>query len=174
MRISAKGRYGLAAMAHLALNYSGGSPITIISISEKMGISKIYLEQVFALLKRGGLVLSLKGSQGGYQLSRAPKDITAYDILASIETSMMEPADKTVADTQPKLENALQELVFDRLDDAIRASLAEVNLEDILLDIEKNSSPDQLMYKKARWHESPGLFVYAHDAAVRFCSYGYI
>ena len=111
-----------------------------------MGISKIYLEQVFALLKRGGLVLSLKGSQGGYQLSRAPKDITAYDILASIETSMMEPADKTVADTQPKLENALQELVFDRLHDAIRASLAEVNLEDILLDIEKNSSPDQLMY----------------------------
>lgn len=146
MRISAKGRYGLAAMVHLALNYSGGNPITIISISEKMGISKIYLEQVFALLKRGGLVLSLKGSQGGYQLSRAPKDITAYDILASIETSMMEPADKTVADTQPKLENALQELVFDRLDDAIRASLAEVNLEDILLDIEKNSSPDQLMY----------------------------
>ena len=146
MRISAKGRYGLAAMAHLAMNYSGGSPITIISISEKMGISKIYLEQVFALLKRGGLVLSLKGSQGGYQLSRAPKDITASDILASIETSMMEPADKTVADTQPKLENALQELVFDRLDDAIRASLAEVNLEDILLDIEKNSSPDQLMY----------------------------
>ena len=51
-----------------------------------------------------------------------------------------------MADTQPKLENALQELVFDRLDDAIRASLAEVNLEDILLDIEKNSSPDQLMY----------------------------
>ena len=68
------------------------------------------------------------------------------DILAAVETTRVEPADRPVADTQRKLENAWQELVFDRLDDAIRASLAEVNLEDILLDIEKNSSPDQLMY----------------------------
>ena len=111
MRISAKGRYGLAAMVHLALNYSGGNPITIISISEKMGISKIYLEQVFALLKRGGLVLSLKGSQGGYQLAREPKLITAYHILSAIETSMMEPADKTVAETQPQLADDAQDRV---------------------------------------------------------------
>lgn len=146
MRISAKGRYGLAAMAHLALNYSAGSPITIIKISEKMSISKIYLEQVFALLKRGGLVISLKGSQGGYQLARAPQDITAYDILAAIETSMMEPADKTVADTQPRLENAMQELVFEKLDEAIKASLAEVTLDDMIQHIESQTSPDQLMY----------------------------
>lgn len=145
MRISAKGRYGLAAMAHLALNYSGGTPITIISISEKMGISKIYLEQVFALLKRGGLVLSLKGSQGGYQLARPPKEITAYDILASIETAMMEPADKTVEQTQPRLESALQDMVFARLDGAVRAALSEVTLEDIMQNIESQSK-EQLMY----------------------------
>lgn len=146
MRISAKGRYGLAAMVHLALNYSGGSPVTIISISEKMGISKIYLEQVFALLKRGGLVISLKGSQGGYQLARKPQDITAYDILASIETSLMEPADKTVADTQPRLENALQELVFTKLDATVKSSMQEVSLADLLQHIEAQSSPDQFMY----------------------------
>ena len=44
MRISAKGRYGLAAMTHIATNYEAGQPITIVSISEKLGISKIYLE----------------------------------------------------------------------------------------------------------------------------------
>ena len=47
MKISAKGRYGLAAMAYLARNFESGTPVTIISISEKLGISKIYLEQVF-------------------------------------------------------------------------------------------------------------------------------
>ena len=52
MKISAKGRYGLAAMTYLARNYSCGTPITIVQISKKLGISKIYLEQVFALLKR--------------------------------------------------------------------------------------------------------------------------
>lgn len=145
MRISAKGRYGLAAMVHLALNYSGGNPITIISISEKMGISKIYLEQVFALLKRGGLVLSLKGSQGGYQLAREPKLITAYHILSAIETSMMEPADKTVAETQPQLEDALQEMVFTNVDKAIRDALFSVTLADIMQNIETKTS-EQLMY----------------------------
>lgn len=145
MRISAKGRYGLAAMVHLALHYNSGSPITIISISEKMGISKIYLEQVFALLKRGGLVLSLKGSQGGYQLAREPKLITAYDILSAIETSMMERADKTVAETQPQLESAMQEMVFDKLDKALKETLSNVNLEDIMQNIETQAS-EQLMY----------------------------
>lgn len=47
--------------------------ITISSIAEKLGISKIYLEQVFSLLKRAKLVTSLKGAQGGYQLSKIPK-----------------------------------------------------------------------------------------------------
>ena len=50
MKISAKGRYGLAAMSYIAQNYRTGSPITIISIAEKLGISKIYLEQVFSSL----------------------------------------------------------------------------------------------------------------------------
>lgn len=53
MKISAKGRYGLAAMTCLARNFASGSPITIISISEKLGISKIYLEQVFSPAKTG-------------------------------------------------------------------------------------------------------------------------
>lgn len=48
MKISAKGRYGLAAMTYLTRNYAAGTPITIVSISEKLGISKIYLEQVFS------------------------------------------------------------------------------------------------------------------------------
>lgn len=146
MRISAKGRYGLAAMSHLALNYDAGIPITIISISEKMNISKIYLEQVFSLLKRGGLVTSIKGAQGGYQLSREPKAITAYDILAAIETAMLEPADSTVADTQPRLEKALQEMVFQQLDKDIKTSLTKVTLADVLQNVEQQSNPDQLMY----------------------------
>ena len=62
MSISAKGRYGLAAMTHLAQCYQADMPITIISIAEKMGISKIYLEQVFSLLKRAGLVNSINGA----------------------------------------------------------------------------------------------------------------
>ena len=83
MRISAKGRYALAAVVSMAQQYQGGEYITLLSISEKLGISKIYLEQVFSLLRRSGLVDSVKGAQGGYRLSRAPRLITAWEILSA-------------------------------------------------------------------------------------------
>ena len=59
MRISAKGRYALASVVHMAQQQHSGESITLVSISERLGISKIYLEQVFSLLKRGELVTVL-------------------------------------------------------------------------------------------------------------------
>ena len=102
MKISAKGRYGLAAMAYLARNFESGTPVTIISISERLGISKIYLEQVFSLLKRSQLVRSIKGSQGGYQLMRPPGNITAFDVLSAIELGLMEKAGTASPDKMPE------------------------------------------------------------------------
>ena len=76
MKISAKARYGLATMIKLAQLYSREENITVLRLAETLHISKIYLEQVFALLKRAQLVVSTKGAQGGYQLARAPETIT--------------------------------------------------------------------------------------------------
>ena len=145
MKISAKGRYGLAAMTYLACNYAAGTPITIVSISEKLGISKIYLEQVFSLLKRARLVNSIKGSQGGYQLAREPREISAYDILSSIELSLMEKV-SPAAEKMPTLDRALATKVFTPLDDQIKDTLSSVSLDDILTAIEAEKETDSLMY----------------------------
>lgn len=145
MKISAKGRYGLAAMTYLARNYASGSPITIISISEKLGISKIYLEQVFSLLKRARLVNSIKGAQGGYQLAREPREISAYDILSSIELSLMEKA-APASEKMPELDRALNARVFDPLDAGIHETLSHVSLDDILTAIDAEKDADSLMY----------------------------
>ena len=145
MKISAKGRYGLAAMTYLARNFASGAPITIISISEKLGISKIYLEQVFSLLKRAQLVNSIKGSQGGYQLAREPREISAYDILSSIELSLMEKV-SPAAEKMPALDRALAAKVFTPLDDQIKDTLSSVSLDDILTAIEAEKDTDSLMY----------------------------
>ena len=99
MKISSKGRYGLAAMIYIAQNGINGECITIISIAERLNISKIYLEQVFSLLKRANLVISVKGAQGGYKLSHSPKEITAREILESIESSLFETTDLTVKES---------------------------------------------------------------------------
>ena len=110
MKISAKGRYALVSMVHLAQHFDTGIPITIISISNKLGISKIYLEQVFAMLKRAKLVKSIKGSQGGYQIADKPAKITVYDILSAIELSLMEP---TISESKfPELDNAINTCVY--------------------------------------------------------------
>lgn len=145
MKISAKGRYGLAAMTYLALNYASGAPVTIISISEKLGISKIYLEQVFSLLKRSRLVNSIKGSQGGYQLAREPREISAYDILSAIELSLMEKASQA-ADKMPELDRALNVKVFNPLDTSIKTALSATSLDDIMLAIDAEKAADSLMY----------------------------
>ena len=84
MRISSKGRYALVSMIYMAQNYDSGKFITVISISEKFGISKIYLEQVLLFLK-GGLVTSVKVRRGGYQISRSPEQITAITFFQQLK-----------------------------------------------------------------------------------------
>ncbi len=146
MRISSKGRYALVSMINMAKSYDSRKFITVISISEKFGISKIYLEQVFALLKKGGLVISVKGSQGGYQISRSPSEITAYDILSAIESTLFEHAEETVLETAPAYEKALHSFIFDELDETVKRSLNSVSLDDLVQEINRNNDEESAMY----------------------------
>ena len=132
MRISAKGRYALAAMINMASHKDPDEYITVISISEKLDISKIYLEQVFSLLKRSGLVTSIKGSLGGYRLSKNPKDITLLDILLSIETTIFEKPKETVPNTAPDIEMVMRHCAFAPLDQAFKDTLENITLQDLV------------------------------------------
>jgi len=134
MRISAKGRYALASMTHLAMLDAQGEHITVASISEALGISKIYLEQVFAQLKQGGVVRSIKGAQGGYELSRAPGRISAYEILSCVETSLFESTESATQEKAPHIDEALASLVYDTLDNAILERLRAVTIDDVAVE----------------------------------------
>ncbi len=146
MRISSKGRYGLAAMISIAQLGQNGEFVTVISISEKLGISKIYLEQVFSLLKRSRLVTSVKGAQGGYHLSKTPDKITAFDILQAVEISLFEKTDSSVSEDSKEIDTAMKSLVWDSLDSSIAKSLKQVNLSDLVLEAETNKSGDNYMF----------------------------
>lgn len=146
MRISAKGRYALAAAINMAENYSSGEYITVISISEKLGISKIYLEQVFSLLKRGGIVNSVKGAQGGYQLARSPRQVTVYDVLSAVETALFEPAEETVKLNSPEIDAAMRATVFDALDSAVKSALEKITLSDLVSEVEKHKADQGFMF----------------------------
>ncbi len=83
MKLSTKGKYGLYAMVFLA-QHAGEGPQTLKAVAD-FGLPEQYLEQLLGSLRRRGLVTTARGAQGGYQLSRAPEEITLLDIMDATE-----------------------------------------------------------------------------------------
>lgn len=84
MRLSTKGRYAVMAMVDLAL-HSDEKPIALADIAERQEISLSYLEQLFAKLRRGGQVKSVRGPGGGYLLARSAAETRISDIIISVD-----------------------------------------------------------------------------------------
>lgn len=87
MKVSTKGRYALRLMIDIAEHEKDG-PVTLRDVSQRQGISVKYLEHVVTQLNRSGLILSVRGNQGGYRLSRTPAEYTAGEILSAVEGRM--------------------------------------------------------------------------------------
>ncbi len=84
MKLTTKGRYAVTAMLDLAIHHEQG-PISLSDISARQGISLSYLEQLFAKLRRRGLVVSTRGPGGGYTLSRAATEIAIADVITAVD-----------------------------------------------------------------------------------------
>ncbi len=84
MKLSTKGRYAVMAMCDLAAN-GRGRPVSLADIAERQEISLSYLEQLFAKLRRGGIVKSVRGPGGGYLLAREADDTRISDIILAVD-----------------------------------------------------------------------------------------
>jgi Rrf2 family iron-sulfur cluster assembly transcriptional regulator len=84
MKLSTKGRYGMVALADIALQ-AGDGLVSLGDIAERQSISLPYLEQLFVKLRRAELVVSVRGPGGGYRLARAASDIRVVDILSAVD-----------------------------------------------------------------------------------------
>jgi Rrf2 family iron-sulfur cluster assembly transcriptional regulator len=84
MRLSTKGRYAVTAMMDIAIHEKLG-PVTLADISQCQGISLSYLEQLFAKLRKRGLVEGVRGPGGGYRLARPSAGITVADIISAVD-----------------------------------------------------------------------------------------
>lgn len=146
MKISSKGRYALAAMIEMAKMAPSQDRITVLALSQRLEISKIFLEQVFSLLRRGGIVNSIKGAQGGYQLAKPSGEITAFDILSSTENTLFDDVESTVEKSSPGIEKVMQELVFRPVDAALSTALKGVKLSDLAEEASLWSADGDYMY----------------------------
>ncbi len=87
MRLTTKGRYAVTAMLDLAIHHDQG-PVTLADIARRQGISLSYLEQLFAHLRKRGLVRSSRGPGGGYRLGRAAGDIAVVEVIGAVDESV--------------------------------------------------------------------------------------
>ncbi len=87
MRMSTRGRYGARVMLELALRYKDGA-VSTKDIAESQDISAKYLVQIITSLKAAGLVVSIRGSGGGYVLARRPSQITLGEVIRALEGSI--------------------------------------------------------------------------------------
>jgi Rrf2 family iron-sulfur cluster assembly transcriptional regulator len=84
MRVGSKGRYAVIALLDVAQN-SSSRPVALAEVAERQQISLSYLEQLFAMLRRSGLVVSARGPGGGYRLQRSAEEITVGEIFRAVE-----------------------------------------------------------------------------------------
>ena len=87
MKLTTKGRYAVMALTDLALYYKSG-PVSLRDISLRQNISLLYLEQIFLKLRKYKIVESIRGTKGGYRLSRKASDIRLSEILSAVNENV--------------------------------------------------------------------------------------
>jgi len=130
MRLTTKGRYAVTAMLDLAF-HSEKKPATLTDIATRQTISLSYLEQLFARLRKAGMVTGVRGPGGGYKLSRPAADINIADIIAAVD----EPVDSTKCGGEGNCQDGLPCLTHDLwmgLSDQIRSYLKNISLGELL------------------------------------------
>lgn len=143
MRLTTKGRYAVTAMLDLSLNYGAGA-ITLADISERQGISLSYLEQLFARLRKQGLVSSSRGPGGGYRLSRSAENITVLDVIAAVD----EKVDSTQCQGKHNChadEQCVSHELWESLSDQIRSYLDGISLHQVVNDYQRSCSGEKVI-----------------------------
>ena len=130
MRLTTKGRYAVTAMLDLALHKDQG-PVSLADISQRQAISLSYLEQLFAKLRRGSLVNSVRGPGGGYELQGGSESIYIAQIVDAVNESLDSTKCKGAGDCQGG-ETCLTHYLWEDLSEQIHTFLEGISLADLV------------------------------------------
>jgi len=132
MKLSTKGRHAVTAMMELAL-YQKKGPVTLADISVQQSISISYLEQLFAKLRKHGLVTGMRGPGGGYCLARDAGEITIANILNAVDDMVRRQGTPVAEGEVPgslKMWQRLSDRVYEYLDGITLAAAIEAQTDD--------------------------------------------
>ncbi|MBE6864799.1 MAG: Rrf2 family transcriptional regulator [Ruminococcus flavefaciens] len=130
MRISTKVECGIIALLDIALNTNNESTVKVNAISKRNNISAKYLEQIFPLLKQSDLIISVKGSNGGYRLSRSLGDITLFEIVNALDRSILSSSEFS-QDLEQNVTDAIERCLWKPMTSYLRKYTRSMTLKDL-------------------------------------------
>ena len=130
LKLTAKARTAVTAMADIAA-FGEGSPVPLSDVARRQVLSVSFLEQVFAQLRRAGLVESRRGAKGGYVLARAPGEVSLADVVAAVDETVRTTACQAGTTCTGRAARCLTHGLWRELDGHIEGFLTGKTLEDV-------------------------------------------
>jgi len=133
MKLTSKGRYAVMALVDLA-RFDSINPVSLRDISLRQGISLDYLEQIFSKLKRNNIVKSIRGTQGGYILSKNPNDIKLTNIFYAVDEKVktVQCKKESKKGCNGKATKCITHDLWDELETHINSFFEKKSLEDLI------------------------------------------
>ncbi|NOK78721.1 MAG: RrF2 family transcriptional regulator [Chloroflexi bacterium AL-N5] len=129
LKLTKRGHYSVKALLDLSLQPNYG-PASVSAIATRQTLPAPYLEKLLIDLRRAGLVRSIRGSQGGYQLAKAPAQISLGAVLEAVGESI-EPLS---VDCDTQAEDWVTAHLWQRLHQKLQDALFSISLEDLYFD----------------------------------------
>ena len=128
LSITTKSPYALQALCELG--QAGAGPVPIGELAKRRGIPTQFLEQLFATLRRAGLLKSQRGVKGGYSLARRPEDVTVVAVIDALEGPIA--LTECGAGSCEREASCVVRAPWQRINRVVRQSLADVRLADLI------------------------------------------
>ncbi|MFH1708763.1 MAG: Rrf2 family transcriptional regulator [Planctomycetota bacterium] len=143
--VSTKSRYGLRTLIDLASRGQSG-PVSLKELSKDQAISKKYLENIFRMLMQGGMIRSVRGARGGYQLAVDPTQVTLLEILNTIDgpVALLECIHNP--DACKRMKDCPTQNLWRELEESIISFLKKRTLKELIDQNQKNRAGYQGMY----------------------------
>ena len=133
MKLNTRGRYAVMALADMA-KFDNQNPISLRDVSLRQNISLVYLEQIFSKLKKNNIVKSIRGTNGGYILSKDPEQIKLSTIFSAVEEKVktVQCKKESKKGCNGKLTKCITHYLWDELEIHINDFFDKKNLRDLL------------------------------------------
>ena len=133
MKLTSKGRYAVMALADLA-KFNSMNPVSLRDISLRQGISLDFLEQIFSKLKKNNIVKSIRGTRGGYILTKNPKEIKLANIFNAVDEKIktVQCKKESKRGCNGKTSKCITHNLWDELEIHINDFFEQKNLKDLI------------------------------------------